>query len=348
MPTTAAWLVALGAAAVAVAFGALALVLRKPVTKASGARDEPEEVRRLRDAVAFATLDVETLSARLLETATLACGAEAAGIGLRLHGGRSHVDALGLSGSELAWLSSLLQAENETAMIMRYPTDGSDSTEDRIETALVAPCRNPDGDHAGNVAALWRHDLGGLADERLDVLVGLAEAAAGAIESAVRFQEVSVLSVLDPMTDLFNRRYFFGKLADEVERARREQHPLAVLVVEIDDFQALADRIGHPQRDAVLAQVSDRVRAISRDSDIACRLEDDELAVILPVAGSTEADELLALLRGQLGAISEGLTSSAGVAELEPDDSAGSLYERAEQALSAAKKARRGRSVAAA
>ena len=134
-------------------------------------------------------------------------------------------------------------------------------------------------------------------------------------------------------------------------RATRYNRKLALLVLDMDDFKAINDRIGHLAGDAVLAGAAERIRDVVRSADIACRVGGDEFAVILPESTLADADQLS---RRVLAAVSSGpigkagrLFLSGGVAELRPDDDAAAFFERADEALYRAKNGGKGKLVAA-
>ena len=98
-------------------------------------------------------------------------------------------------------------------------------------------------------------------DDDVRRLEELAERVAPAIENARRFREARQLADLDSLTGLHNRRYFYETLAREVDRAQRYQRRLALVIVDVDGFKEINDRIGHLAGDAVLAEIADRIRA---------------------------------------------------------------------------------------
>jgi len=174
----------------------------------------------------------------------------------------------------------------------------------------------------------------------------LAERVAPAIENARRFREARQLADLDALTGLHNRRYFHETLAREVDRAQRYQRRLSLVLVDVDGFKAINDRIGHLAGDAVLAEIGDRIRQVVRSADIACRVGGDELAVIVPEIEVGQARQLVG--RIQRAVSSQPITRagrvrvSAGVADLQPNDTPTSLFERADEALYGAKHAGKG------
>src|SRR6184192_1055329 len=122
------------------------------------------------------------------------------------------------------------------------------------------------------------------------------------------------LALTDPLTGLGNHRHFHERLARELEHARRFGGPVAVCLVDIDDFKLVNDRFGHPAGDSVLSRVAARLRQTGE----AFRVGGDEFAVLLPgyspdeaLAASKSIVERIGALRfGHLGSI----TVSAGVA----------------------------------
>jgi diguanylate cyclase (GGDEF)-like protein len=122
------------------------------------------------------------------------------------------------------------------------------------------------------------------------------------------------LALTDPLTGLGNHRHFHERLGRELEHARRFGAPLAVCLVDIDDFKLVNDRFGHPAGDSVLSRVAARLRQTGE----AFRVGGDEFAVLLPgyspdeaLAAAESIVERLGSLRfGRMGSI----TVSAGVA----------------------------------
>jgi diguanylate cyclase (GGDEF)-like protein len=122
------------------------------------------------------------------------------------------------------------------------------------------------------------------------------------------------LAHTDPLTGLGNHRHFHERLARELEQALRYDRPLALCLVDVDDFKRINDTFGHPMGDSVLSQVAARLRQTGE----AFRLGGDEFAVLLPGYEASEAltaaesiiDRIASLELGRVGAI----TVSAGIA----------------------------------
>jgi len=164
------------------------------------------------------------------------------------------------------------------------------------------------------------------------------------------------LSVRDPLTGLFNRRYMEETLDRELRRAERKALPLGIIMIDLDYFKRFNDTHGHPAGDALLRQLGAFLRAHIRNSDIACRYGGDELILILPEASleaSCDRAEQVRLHLKQAAVYHEGhqlepVALSLGVAAFpnQGRDRA-SLIEAADAALYAAKDAGRDRVAAA-
>ena len=92
------------------------------------------------------------------------------------------------------------------------------------------------------------------------------------------------LSIHDPLTGLFNRRYLEEMLALEMIRAARKRYPIGIIMADIDHFKRFNDTHGHAAGDAVLVQVANFLRTHIRSSDVACRYGGEEFILILPEA----------------------------------------------------------------
>ena len=96
------------------------------------------------------------------------------------------------------------------------------------------------------------------------------------------FEETERSAVTDPLTGLFNRRFFASTFHREVRRGRRYGVMLSLIMLDLDDFKRINDEYGHLFGDLVLRRVAKLVRRAIRESDTACRYGGEEFAVILP------------------------------------------------------------------
>jgi diguanylate cyclase (GGDEF)-like protein len=96
-------------------------------------------------------------------------------------------------------------------------------------------------------------------------------------------------SIRDPLTGLFNRRYMEETLERELRRAERNQHPLSVVMLDLDRFKGFNDTFGHDTGDVVLAEFGRLVRASVRGADVVCRYGGEEFVLILPDATAEDS-----------------------------------------------------------
>ena len=128
----------------------------------------------------------------------------------------------------------------------------------------------------------------------------------------------------DPLTDLFNRRYFDSVLRVEMLRATRYRHPMGLILIDVDRFKEINDGHGHPAGDAVLRQLAEILLCRVRTSDALFRIGGDEFAMVVPETGLdtvvTLAEACRQLVTSTLIQIGDGnlrVTASFGVAERE-------------------------------
>ena len=170
----------------------------------------------------------------------------------------------------------------------------------------------------------------------IGVLAGSALAAARVEGEAARLAHAATT---DSLTGLLNRTYLDGRLHQEIERAKREQTSLALLIADIDDFKSINDRWGHQVGDAVLEAVGQVIRSAVRVFDVCARYGGDEFAIVMPnsdaTSGTACAERIRRLLAEYRTEDAEGarVTMSIGLAVFESDDSASTLIARADRAM---------------
>ncbi|MEV6926384.1 EAL domain-containing protein, partial [Dactylosporangium sp. NPDC051485] len=155
----------------------------------------------------------------------------------------------------------------------------------------------------------------------------------------------------DGLTGLANRSLFAARTAEAVASSRGGNLPggLALALIDLDDFKAINDRLGHAVGDALLIEVAERLRATVRPGDVVARLGGDEFAVLLPEStreASTDiADAFIDTLAAPVRAAGYELLiqASIGVARHTPDCDASDLLRRADMAMYAAKESGKSR-----
>jgi diguanylate cyclase (GGDEF)-like protein len=311
------------------------------------AREEAERARKL--AALFATLDLDELLLRVLETAVGLADADAAAIALEQATGPPLETRFGLAATEAAPSLDALHGEARARSVtLDYRYSADESGEDPLKRGVVLPIPSVGEESAlGALAVYWRREVEDLAEEELVALEELARSSARAIENARRYKAVTDLAELDPLSGLYNRRYFQDTLAREVKRAQRYRRRLSLLVFDVDGLKAINDEHGHLAGDALLVETADRLRSVTRSADVASRIGGDEFAVILPESSVGDAQQLHERLSRVLDAEPAGplerIQISAGIAQLRPDERDLEFFDRADQAALRAKRAGRGR-----
>jgi diguanylate cyclase (GGDEF)-like protein len=115
-----------------------------------------------------------------------------------------------------------------------------------------------------------------------DLLRSLAAQATMALENVELHFHVQRQAVTDELTGLANHGRFQEVLTNEIEQVRRYQHPVGLIMLDIDDFKSVNDTYGHQQGDVVLKHVAQVLRDNSRDADAPARYGGEEMALILP------------------------------------------------------------------
>lgn len=168
--------------------------------------------------------------------------------------------------------------------------------------------------------------------------------------------EAVIASLTDPLTELYNRRYIFQRLADLLSSARSMRVPLCLALIDLDNFKAVNDAHGHAAGDAVLRRFARHLKRELRPLDAVGRIGGEEFMVVLPNAGLDGALAALSRLRHGFGAEADDTlpadrdgaaktlplcSFSAGLTLARTSDDADTLFARADSALYRAKHAGR-------
>jgi diguanylate cyclase (GGDEF)-like protein len=262
------------------------------------------------------SLDLDDVVARVLDSSLALAGVDAAVLALEGDERGSMVKSAGMSLAEA-------ERHGELGSKLSHPLAGELGPLGSL-AVYSGSARDLDGAVGREVADIVRR-------------------AVPALDNAFRYREARRLADLDALTGLRNRRFFHETLQRECTRAQRYGRSLALLVLDLDDFKAINEKVGHLAGDAVLAETAARVRGVLRASDIACRVGGDEFAIILPEAAAGHAAQLYERVEKAVSATPIGsmprLTLSGGIAELIDGDDSTTFFERADDALYRAKQA---------
>ena len=294
------------------------------------------------------TLDLDEVITRCAEAAASLPGVAGAVVRVEVDGvplaATAGLDTEYLSPAVTGVVSGPPDASRVRAVGISFHYPAGSEQETAMRSAIAVPLESERG-HLGFLTVFGRDEEPPVAGTEFQTLEAIARHTGPAIESA-RLGAVRRLPDADGLTGLGNRQLFHETLALEVARAHRHGRRLAVCVLDVDDFKLTNRRVGHIAGDGLLVEIADLLRETVRPADFACRTGGDEFAVILPASGRIDAEatfaRLQATLRRRPPSPGPGLSLSAGIAELKPDDDGVSLFERAERALRRAKEAGKG------
>ncbi|WP_019023280.1 MULTISPECIES: GGDEF domain-containing protein [unclassified Thioalkalivibrio] len=242
-----------------------------------------------------------------------------------------------------------------------FYTDGDDQSwsggEDdrhRIEYGL-----SYNGATMGSLILMRGRRFSDAEQQQIEALLGLA---APALHNAHRFRRLMSNLESDELTGLGNRRAFEIQGAKWLADCRRQDRPLSVLAIDLDHFKRINDDYGHAVGDELLRRVADTLRTATRQSDLLVRMGGEEFLAVLPGADLACAMECAERIRTAIASIratataddasalqSEGMvkvTASIGVASVGRSTTLQALYQKADEALYAAKQSGRNRVLA--
>ncbi|MCK5178831.1 MAG: GGDEF domain-containing protein, partial [Candidatus Omnitrophica bacterium] len=177
-------------------------------------------------------------------------------------------------------------------------------------------------------------------DVDLRILSAIAREVSVAFENVRLYKELSSLAVTDPLTHIYNYRQFSKSLDYEIKRCRRNNVPLCVIMIDIDDFKPYNDAFGQPEGDALLKGLGQIFRDQLREVDIVCRYAGDEFAVILPDTDIEGAERAAQKVQNAVGRFSfrKKVTLSIGAAGYVDGITQYRLIQNADKALYQAKR----------
>lgn len=199
-------------------------------------------------------------------------------------------------------------------------------SEHGIDYALLMPLTDS-GRMIGSLHLGLQDDSLISGEEEGDLLAHLASMISSCFKLAVTRQQVSQLTLLDPLTQISNLRGFEKDIAREISRARRADKPVSVMMMEVDEFDDLYDSYGERRGHFVLKKVAERISSDLRATDNLARLSRHKFAVLIPGSGEVLAQDIAERMREDIEgfAIDDGrgavlqVTVSVGLVTWEPN-----------------------------
>lgn len=121
------------------------------------------------------------------------------------------------------------------------------------------------------------------------------------LSTALRYDRIRREVVTDPLTNLYNRRFFEQRAREEIERSIRHHVPVTLLMLDVDHFKRINDIYGHQTGDRVLQSVAHHLKESVRESDVCARYGGEEFILLLPSTPGRNAMFLADRLRRGLG-----------------------------------------------
>jgi len=200
-------------------------------------------------------------------------------------------------------------------------------------------------DEVGTLMRSFSNMLGTVEQQAIDINTFAMRLDAAYRELEATNAKLKETSFKDEVTGLYNRRFFSLRLEEEISRFRRFNHPVSVVVLDVDGFKSVNDEFGHAVGDETLRDIAQILMKHSRGINVVSRYGGDEFAILLvetsKAGARLYADRIRQVIGGFPFSHGKCITASLGVASVPDDDAATAedLFRAADEALYAAKRA---------
>jgi len=185
-------------------------------------------------------------------------------------------------------------------------------------------------------------------DGKQELLYTITNILAMSLKNVQKHQRLKEMAVKDGLTRVLNHKGFKDLIQIEFQRAQRYQHPLSLIMIDVNAFKTINDSLGHPAGDYVLRRISECLQNAVRQPDIVARYGGDEFAILLPDTDLPKAEMLVERISATITsqpfiwqskrikvAISCGISTTG---ELTSDENEEALIQKADQRLYHAKR----------
>jgi diguanylate cyclase (GGDEF)-like protein len=163
-----------------------------------------------------------------------------------------------------------------------------------LRSALAVPLNGLNG--AIGALTLYRCEKDSFTKDNVRVLLALTSKVSLAIENALKYRQAESCATTDYLTGLPNARSLFLHLDAELNRSKRSQNSLAVLVCDLDGFKQINDRFGHLEGNRLLQIVASSFKEHCREYDYVARMGGDEFVLVIPGLAREKLDDRIAQL----------------------------------------------------
>jgi diguanylate cyclase (GGDEF)-like protein len=164
------------------------------------------------------------------------------------------------------------------------------------ETGVSALGTLGDADGSESVMAVGRVKSG-FSDEELEAAYSYCRLFNLVLENQAHFEKIEQMSYTDSMTGLYNYRYFYKRLQEEITRAKRFDRRLALVIFDIDEFKVFNDTYGHQSGDYLLEQLGSLLAKSVRSIDVVSRYGGEEFCVIMPETSAEDCTNFMDRMR---------------------------------------------------
>ncbi|HET9243310.1 MAG TPA: diguanylate cyclase [Gaiella sp.] len=193
---------------------------------------------------------------------------------------------VGITGWAVEHREPVLANRAELDPRVRFVANTTPDPESLIVVPLVARGR------LKGTLNIYRAGYQEFTEDEFLLVVRFADAAALAIDNAHIRASLELQAQTDPLTGLWNHRAFHERVRQELLTVSTDQTPVALVMLDLDDFKRVNDVYSHATGDHILAEVASILRSAVRSSDIVCRIGGEEFAIIAPASGLVDAFRL--------------------------------------------------------
>jgi diguanylate cyclase (GGDEF)-like protein len=200
-----------------------------------------------------------------------------------------------------------------------------------LQSALLLPVVDSLTGEIRGTFNLFKSNEAFIADDSREIARETVLLASQALSRSMVLEKALAMASSDELTGLINRRGYYQRFEAELERARRHQTPLCVVLIDVDHFKQFNDNYGHLSGDLILKALAELCTQKTRKSDVVCRFGGEEFAILLPDTSLKSAVELMERVRQNVESLQVSgfhgenlkITISVGLAEVNTKPKAG-------------------------